>query len=391
MEQLCASLTGFFLWLLVQHCSSSARNRAIQRAGQLLLKVKLPYKSIVYYLTMLLLPCLPIVWGIYRFLTISMPLSIHSLIFLWIDLMLFVLVFWLLTSITIVRRMMAFEIRELGIIHKSVFVAWENIQYCKWNSSKIKIVFKCRHRVLKNKCSVNAFDTATAILSRFVEVRDHTDKVIAGPSQNPQQLKTNDTSTRGIKRFFHFQFDLSSLLLFTLVVASFFCWIGSIYRYSRQQETAIAKLDRYRPAILRIGFDVIILDFANSESKPVDNDLINLKSLPQIQCLYLTGAPITDAGLINLETLLLLQTLSLGGTRITDNGLMHLKSLSQLRDLDLMNTGITDAGLEHLKDMKNLRMIYLSSSKVTPEGVDRLRQAMPRVLIVYPPSLATPY
>ena len=386
MELLFALLAGFFLWLFVHHCLSSARKNAIKRAGQLLLKVKLPYQNIICYLILLLFPCLPLVWGIYRFLTISTPLLIHSLVFLWIESMLFLLIFWLLTSITIIRRIIALEIREHGIIYKSVFVAWENIRYCKWIPSKDKIIIQCRRRTFKNRFPANEFESATAILSQFVEVRDHTDKVIAAPPPNHKQLQTHESLQGRIKRFFQVQFDLPSLLLLTLVIASFFCWFGSIYRYSRQQENVIENLEKFHPIVLRIGFDVIILDFSNSQNKPVDNDLSNLKFLPQIQCLYLSGSPITDKGLIHLQTLPLLQTLSLGGSLITDEGLTHLKSLSQLRDLDLMNTGITDAGLEHLQNMQYLRLVYLSSTQVTPQGVEKLRQAMPYTLILYPPS-----
>lgn len=115
--------------------------------------------------------------------------------------------------------------------------------------------------------------------------------------------------------------------------------------------------------------------------KVADAALAPLKELPGLTALTLMSPAITDAGLDNVQGLAGLTMLFLTNSKITDAGLEKLKGLSNLQVLSLSRTEVTDAGLEALKELKNLKSVYLIGAKVSPEAVDKLKEAIPGVAV----------
>lgn len=115
--------------------------------------------------------------------------------------------------------------------------------------------------------------------------------------------------------------------------------------------------------------------------KVADAALAPLKELPGLTALTLMSPAITDAGLDNVQGLTGLTMLFLTNSKITDAGLEKLKGLSNLQVLSLSRTEVTDAGLEALKDLKNLKSVYLIGAKVSPEAVEKFKEAVPGVAV----------
>jgi endonuclease YncB( thermonuclease family) len=104
-----------------------------------------------------------------------------------------------------------------------------------------------------------------------------------------------------------------------------------------------------------------------------DDDLANLKDLPELRTLSLRKSGVTDKGLEHLKPFGKLRVLSLMSTRVGDAGLEHLKSLTTLEDLDLDRTAITDVGLKHLRALPNLRRLQMAHTAVTDAGLEQLQ------------------
>ena len=69
-----------------------------------------------------------------------------------------------------------------------------------------------------------------------------------------------------------------------------------------------------------------------------------------------------------------LRVLVLFRTNVTDENLRQLRALPQLDGLNLSSTEITDAAVEEIIQFKSLRSLCLGNVKVTPEPVVRLKQ-----------------
>jgi hypothetical protein len=72
----------------------------------------------------------------------------------------------------------------------------------------------------------------------------------------------------------------------------------------------------------------------------------------------------------------------LRNTAITDQQLNELKELPQLQVLILDSTGITDAGLGAIQGCSQLSRIYLRNTRVSAAGIQGLRKTFPRAEIV---------
>jgi Leucine-rich repeat (LRR) protein len=112
-----------------------------------------------------------------------------------------------------------------------------------------------------------------------------------------------------------------------------------------------------------------------------DAGLVHLRGLTKLKTLELDHSRITGAGLSHLKGLAKLERLSLRKSRLTDAGVEHVRGLTNLGSLDLSYTKITDVGLEHLKGPTNLRLLDLHGTQVTDKGVKRLQQTLPKCKI----------
>jgi hypothetical protein len=409
MELLCTILTGVFLWLLIVSHVTSARERVRQEAGPLLLGVKYPRKTVVKSVVAGILTGL--LWGLVIcficFLRMSISgftYSVNGSVFYNVVLQTYILLIFI-SAFFFVVRCYSLEIRELGLFfpqkafsgksfgrQAKYFIPWGDIKYCRWNPSEEKLRISDGNNVIERMVAAKHGAALTKLLGQFVRVLDPTGDVLAAPSQEESNVASlyNRPKKRATFRF-RFQFDLRTLLLLTLVVASGFSWYGIRYRRSIEIEQEISKLkEKYGSLIYsHNGTDVTVLDFSTCRKKPTDDDLADLKQFSQLQTLRLINIPISDAGLVHLRSLKQLQALLLLGTgnRITDAGLANIESLTQMTQLYLDGTGITDAGLEHIKRLKNLKIISLIGTQVTPEGFAELYKAFPKAVI---PTVQSP-
>jgi hypothetical protein len=73
----------------------------------------------------------------------------------------------------------------------------------------------------------------------------------------------------------------------------------------------------------------------------------------------------------------------LRNTAITDDQLKNLKHMPQLQILVLDSTSISDAGLEPIKGCSQLQRIFLRKTRVTAAGVKDLKKTFPRAEIAH--------
>jgi len=239
------------------------------------------------------------------------------------------------------------------------------------------------------------------------------------------------------------QFRLRTLLLFVLLVAIGFSWIGTkIQRAARRWQTAgelqeagfqIAYASEFPvingiddigelfnqpgPSWLRntLGFepfedivfagvdsssgitisddDLVILGKIDSvemidlsDSEVTNEGLRHLRKLPNLSYLELSNTKISDAGLEHLAGLSSLELLFLSGTRISDAGLKCLSEMPKLFSLWLDDTDISDAGLEHFKGESRIRAISARNTDVTRRSVSELKEASPNMVVRYGPE-----
>jgi len=208
-----------------------------------------------------------------------------------------------------------------------------------------------------------------------------------------------------------YQYSLRSMFVLTTLVAMACSWYAYEMKQAAERRAAIWKIER-------LGGEVVYYNAADPHTpgeppswhswlrklhgdahlgnpasvvlrtnEVTDDDLVNVKCLPNLQVLLLDGTQTSDAGLARLKDLDKLAVLGLAATQITDRGVAQLKSFSDLQWIDLFDTQITDTGLMYVEGLKNLEYIDLGNTEVTDEGVKRLQEALPSCTInPKPPS-----
>ncbi|MCH7228758.1 GYF domain-containing protein [Haloferula sp. A504] len=140
------------------------------------------------------------------------------------------------------------------------------------------------------------------------------------------------------------------------------------------------------------------VDFSSTPTSDVE--IAMLKSLTDLEVLYLGSGEITDAGLKVLGGFGELRELSIGvitggddedagGVRpragtpleVTDAGLEELKDLKGLRKLYLTNCRISDEGFEILDEMRGLSELELIGTGVTEAAARRFAEDRPEVAV----------
>ena len=137
----------------------------------------------------------------------------------------------------------------------------------------------------------------TAAMGRFVPVHGTDGTLLAEPKPAVPGAKAPPERRPDRSML---QFDLQSLLILTVVVACAANCYGLRYRRLLPIREALAKLAAFGPQQIGEEEDLISPDFSNCQTKPGDDDLAILKPLVGLRSIYLTGAPITDAGLAHL-------------------------------------------------------------------------------------------
>ncbi len=163
-----------------------------------------------------------------------------------------------------------------------------------------------------------------------------------------------------------YQFSLRTLLLFTLVAAILFGFLGRELQQAREEKKAAENL-------VELG--------AGIDDWPGWQEIVFGSDYPPITQVNLYGVQEIDAALAHIQRLEHLAHLSFGGTNVTDANLEKLRGLTGIESLDLGGTGVSDSGLEHLEELSGLRFLYLSKTRVTEEGVKKLEEALPNCQI----------
>jgi hypothetical protein len=157
--------------------------------------------------------------------------------------------------------------------------------------------------------------------------------------------------------------------------------------------------DTSRPErpVIQVGF--------GCSSKVDDAALAELKRLPDLQFLGISGDRVTDTGLAHLKELKNLRRLALYTPRVTDAGLEHLNAPPRLRHLEIGRVPLTgkglrplkefpalktlifsdvrlgDEALHHLKGMRQLETLYIHASGLSDAQVRAWKEALPQVTI----------
>ena len=92
------------------------------------------------------------------------------------------------------------------------------------------------------------------------------------------------------------------------------------------------------------------------------------------------------AGLQTLGAVIGPNSVNLSGTRASDNDLLLLRSMPQLERLYLDNTPITDKGVLFLHELKNLKYLSLKGTGVGEKSIEDLKTEFKGRLTVIPPD-----
>jgi hypothetical protein len=195
-----------------------------------------------------------------------------------------------------------------------------------------------------------------------------------------------------------FQFSLRTLLILTTALAVGSGWLGRKIDRKRKEREAIAGIEvaggsvwydyqqgpvaepsgpGWLRGVLGDNFFSEVVKAHLVGNSIGDAGLANVKGLPHLRALELSGAYVNEAGLANLKDLTELELLDLSTTNVSNAELANIKDLPRLESLDLSSTNVTDAGLLTLTGLSQLRVLKLSYTKVTDAGFNEFRRALP--------------
>jgi hypothetical protein len=281
------------------------------------------------------------------------------------------------------------EIRRKGIVRRLRFWPWEQIEFCcrglRFESGIEFRIHGAMVRSLNVPMSPDVKELVLKELASFVEIRDYSGEVLSKPTLGAGEKDGADVPQPPKIKYSFLQYDLRTLLLLILVVASFSSWYGVLFRQSEETAAQILRLQKKFEAVEchESRNKLVFVDFGKHPKKLTDDDLLDLESCFDLQSLNFADTTITDDGLARLEKLTNLTFLQIPGNEITDAGLAHIARLTRLEHLSVSSYRITDAGLQHLKGLKRLRTLYLYSTSVTRQGIADLQKEMPATEVHY--------
>ena len=268
MESLTALLTALLLYLFGSHMENDRRKRAGQQAGPLLRRF-VRGRYLIGWIGMISILA-PIVW-----------LLIHLDWINWNSWFGSMMVFNVATLVLQFNPnsfwwRQVVEFHEWGILRfnsgKRIFTPWKSIDYCRWTNvpGALRIVTHDSTYILpKGSIRPGEIEAADAILRSHVKLADAERRVLNPEfkaAEQPTGLDLDDLNRRC------FQFDLRTLLFFFVVASSAMSWYSIHFRRDREEKASLAQLDRFKPKIWGVGFD-LQLDFSASPLKPHDSDL----------------------------------------------------------------------------------------------------------------------
>jgi len=335
MELFAALLTVTLFWLFVHVTVTGNRARAVRKAGPLLLKLRRPGARIGQVVL--------VVGGLLlggQFIWISIRIYRTSPMAFVPAMGLFVILNFL-TSAQILGT--GVELRQHGVVPiraglrtKVAFAPWGYIRYCRWSYSDSwkwgpggRLLVCYRDRSETYPVSGKQQAEATAVLARYVQVRDESGETVAEAPMGLNDPEKTDPETLQ-PEFRRWQFSLRTLLLLVLVASSGFSWLGIWNRRARTQRAIVQKLEEkgLHLDVTHMGVDVYMLsiDASKSSVKASDEDLREIGQLSRLRWLDLSDSAVTDTGLVHLEHLTRLNWLGLDRTQVTEEGVSRLQT-----------------------------------------------------------------
>lgn len=120
-----------------------------------------------------------------------------------------------------------------------------------------------------------------------------------------------------------------------------------------------------------------------SNSKVTDHGLLQLKQLPHLAQVNITGLQIAGTGIDGMASLNELRELTAASVKIgMPDGWEKLGKLSQIERLDLRSANITDAEVHYLKSMSALKELNVSNTRLTDAGLAELAE-LPNLEILW--------
>jgi Leucine Rich repeat len=120
------------------------------------------------------------------------------------------------------------------------------------------------------------------------------------------------------------------------------------------------------------------------QTKVTDAGVRHIRSLTNLEDLYLSHTSVGDAGMADLATLPKLSVLHVNETNVTDLGINSIVKLPALKFLDLSGTRMGDDGAALLASKVRLQVINLEGTRVSPSAIRALRAALPNADISAP-------
>ncbi len=158
--------------------------------------------------------------------------------------------------------------------------------------------------------------------------------------------------------------------------------------------------------ILRLAFqniDTILLEEIStrftklhtldiSNTKIIDNDLINLNNIRGLKTLILGNNQLSDIGIkkINLNLLSELEELNMRNTKVTEDVLNYLKSSKSIKKLDFRHTAFTKQWDCSLAGIVNLQEILFSAEEKEKSHELISKNLKNNIKVFYAPSLNLP-
>ena len=129
----------------------------------------------------------------------------------------------------------------------TALIPWSRVECARWSSVSGKLQIQLRRAWPGIDVLVDKKEVAIAVLRSIIELRD-----VAGCVMNPEIHATGRARDRdAASSARRFQFDLRTLLLFMLFASAAMSWFGIYYRRDAAEKAALARLDPFKPQIIR--------------------------------------------------------------------------------------------------------------------------------------------
>ena len=129
------------------------------------------------------------------------------------------------------------------------------------------------------------------------------------------------------------------------------------FQFRSDPQPTDADLEKLRPLLEAVPRGVGLN--LNQDGEITDAGIAHLKGMANLRALSIGGTKVTPKCLDSIKTLKNLEQLYMETKDVADDDLAQLAGLTKLRDLTIHSEKLSEAGLLHLKDLTNMRKFYL--------------------------------